>query len=62
MNRVKRRATYQRGTLGLEERSRGPDVWIYRYFEFEAGRKRRRKAIVGTEEQYPTRAAAERAC
>jgi integrase len=61
MNQAKRRATYQRGTLALEQRNRGPDVWVYRYFELEGGRKRRRKAIVGTQEQYPTRAAAERA-
>lgn len=61
MNRVKRRSKYQYGTLTLEKRSRGPDVWIYRFVEFEAGRKRRRKTIVGTQEQYPTRAAAERA-
>ena len=61
MNRVKRRSKYQYGTLTLEKRSRGPDVWVYRFVEFEAGRKRRRKTIVGTQEQYPTRAAAERA-
>ena len=61
MNRVKRRSKYQYGTLTQEKRSRGPDVWVYRFVEFEAGRKRRRKTIVGTQEQYPTRAAAERA-
>jgi hypothetical protein len=61
MNRVKRRSKYQYGTLTLEKRSRGPDVWVYRFVEFEAGRKPRRKTIVGTREQYPTRAAAERA-
>jgi hypothetical protein len=38
-----------------------PNVWVYRFVEFEAGRKRRRKTIVATQEQYPTRAAAERA-
>lgn len=61
MNQVKRRATYQYGTLVLETRSRGPNVWAYRYFELENGKKRRRKSIVGTEEEYPTRSAAERA-
>jgi hypothetical protein len=30
MNRVKRRSKYQYGTLTLEKRSRGPDVWVYR--------------------------------
>src|SRR3974390_2614931 len=62
MNRVKRRSKYQYGTLTLEKRFRGPDVWVYRFVEFEAGQKRRRKTIVGTQEQYPTRAAAERSC
>ena len=62
MNQKKRRATYQYGTLTLESRSRGPNVWTYRYFEIENGKKRRRKSIVGTQEQYPTRSMAERAC
>ncbi len=61
MNQAKRRLMYQYGTLVLEKRSRGPSVWIYRYFEFENGKKRRRKSIVGTQEEYPTRSAAERA-
>lgn len=62
MNQTKRRATYQYGTLALEPRRRGPDVWVYRYFEVEADRKRRRKTIVGTLERYPNLAAAERGC
>jgi integrase len=49
-------------SLMPEPRRRGPNVWTYRYFEFENGRKRRRKSIVGTLEQYPTRDAAQRAC
>ena len=62
MNQMKRRATYQYGTLTLEPRRRGPDVWVYRYCEVEAGRRRRRKTIVGTLERYPNQAAAERGC
>ena len=62
MTQMKRRSTYQFGTLVPEPRKRGPNVWTYRYFEFEDGKKRRRKTIVGTLEQYPTRVAAERAC
>jgi integrase len=58
---MKRRRAYQFGTLSLETRKRGPDVWIYRYFDFSNGKKRRPKTIVGTIEQYPTRIAAERA-
>jgi integrase len=59
---MKRRATYQHGTLTLEPRRRGPDVWVYRYSEVENGRRRRRKTIVGTLERYPNQSAAERAC
>jgi integrase len=62
MHQMKRRRAYQYGTLALETRKRGPDVWIYRHFDFANGRKRRPKIIVGTFEQYPTRVAAERAC
>jgi integrase len=58
---MKRRRAYQFGTLSLETRKRGPDVWIYRHFEFSNGRKRRLKTIIGTLEQHPTRVAAERA-
>jgi integrase len=62
MNRLKRRMQYQYGTLTLEARKRGPRVWTYRYFEYVNGQRRRRKTIVGTVEQYRTRAMAERAC
>src|SRR5690349_8545174 len=61
MHQMKRRRAYQYGTLALETRKRGPDVWIYRHFDFANGRKRRPKIIVGTFEQYPTRMAAEHA-
>lgn len=33
MNQMKRRRAYQYGTLALESRRRGPDVWVYRHFE-----------------------------
>jgi integrase len=62
MNQLKQRTKYQYGTLTLETRTRGPCVWTYRYFDWVDGRKRRRKAIVGSVEQYRTRALAERAC
>jgi integrase len=61
MNQLKRRTTHQYGTLTLESRTRGPSVWTYRYFDRANGRKRR-KVIVGTVEQYRTRAMAKRAC
>jgi len=62
MNRLKRRSTYQYGTLTQESRQRGPDLWVYRYFENVNGRKVRRKTMVGSVEEYQTRSAAERAC
>lgn len=62
MNQAKRRSTYQYGTLTQESRRRGSDVWVYRYFETINGKKSRRKRIVGTVQEYPTRTAAERAC
>jgi integrase len=61
MNQRTRRSTYQYGTLVLEKRNRGPNVWVYRYSEIENGKKRRRKSTVGTQEEYPNRSAAERA-
>src|SRR5215469_2819224 len=62
MNQSKRRSTYQYGTLMQESRRRGSDVWVYRYSQTINGKKSRRKRIVGTVQQYPTRAEAQRAC
>lgn len=62
MTHLKRRVTYQYGTLVPEPRRRGPDVWVYRFFENRKGKRVRRKAIVGTLEEIPLRAEAERAC
>lgn len=62
MNQMKRRQTYQYGTLALETRKRGPDVWVFRHIDLVKEGKCRRKTIVGTVEQYPSRPAAERAC
>jgi integrase len=62
MTQLKRRATYQYGTLVPEPRRRGPDIWVYRFFENRKGKRVRRKTVVGTLDKLPTRAAAERAC
>jgi integrase len=62
MNHLKRRTTYQYGTLVPESRKRGPAVWVYRFTENNNGKKSRRKVIVGTLEQFPKRADAKRAC
>ena len=59
MKQPRRRATYQYGTLSIETRSRGPNVWAYRCFERVNGKKLRREAIIGTLEQFPAQAVAE---
>ena len=62
MTQLKRRTTYQYGTLVPEPRRRGPDIWVYRFFENRNGRRVRRKVLVGTLDKLPKRADAERAC
>ena len=43
----------QRGSLIRKERSRGPDVWQFRWYEKEPGGKRvYRKRVIGTLEEY----------
>ncbi len=56
------RQTFQRGSLTIEERLSGPPVWIFRWRETgPEGKRVQRKAIVGTKQQYPTKAKAEQA-
>lgn len=53
---------YQHGSLTTEERSTGPDVWVYRWREDgPSGTRVKRKVIVGSTEVYKSRAAALRA-
>ena len=49
-----RRKRYQQGSLNLEERKRGPAVWVYRWWERVDGKPIRRKLHVGTLKQYRT--------
>lgn len=57
------RTRYQHGSLQLDKRTNGPDVWVYRWREYGPGGKvNRRGEMVGTIEQYPTKAEALRAC
>jgi integrase len=50
---------YQHGNLQLDKRRNGPDVWIYRWREYgPAGKVSRRGEMVGTVEEYPTKAKA----
>ena len=53
-----RRKRYQQGSLNLEERKRGPAVWVYRWGEKVDGKPIRRKLHVGTLKQYRTESAA----
>lgn len=57
-----RRTRCQLGSLNLEERKRGPDVWVIRWWEKDInGRAVRRKLQIGDADQYPTASAAESA-
>lgn len=48
--------------LQRERRNNGPDVWIFRWRELNPnGQKTNRKIVVGTVEQYPVQAAAQKA-
>ncbi len=54
-----RRTRYQYGSVEINKRVTGPDVWIYRWWEPTAnGRKKRRGLTVGTVEKYKTEAQA----
>ena len=56
------RIRYQHGCIAREVRKAGPDVWIFRWREFNAeGRKVNRKAVIGTIEQYRTETAVQKA-
>jgi integrase len=57
-----KRIRYQQGCVARERRSNGPDVWMFRWRELNPnGQKTNRKIVVGTVEQYPARAAAQKA-
>src|SRR5947199_4921184 len=54
------RTRYQEGSLKLEERKRGPAVWVYRWWETDInGKQVRRKEQIGTLEQYPNESKAQ---
>src|SRR5215469_8066646 len=59
---VFRRIRYQEGSLSLEERKRGPAVWVFRWWEKDVnGKPVRRKEQVGTLEDYPNESKAQAA-
>ena len=51
---------YQRGSLSLLKRKSQPDVWVYRYYADENGRRAYKKKIVGTVIEFPKRRDAEK--
>ena len=54
-----RRSRFQRGSLTIEERKSGPSVWVYRWREDGLrGTRVKRKHVVGTSKQFPSRASA----
>ena len=53
-----RRTRYQYGNVSREIRKLGPAVWVYRYYDHAGAR---RKALIGTVEEYPTKRAAMKA-
>ncbi len=49
------RVRYQRGYLRLGHRKTGPDCWEFLWWDIElTGQRVRRKAVIGTVQQYPT--------
>lgn len=56
------RTRYQEGSLSLEPRKRGPAVWVYRWWEKNTeGKPVRRKAQLGSLEEFPTESRAQAA-
>jgi integrase len=54
-----KRTRYQYGSVEIDKRITGPDVWLYRWWETTSdGRKTRRGFTVGTVEEYKTQAQA----
>jgi len=54
-----RRTRYQQGSVQREKRQKGPDIWVYRWYEVSSeGTSKYRKAIVGNVDTLPTETAA----
>jgi len=57
-----KRIRYQQGTLRLEERANGNRVWEYRWYETQIdGSRRRRSAMIGTIQEFPSESSAQKA-
>ena len=54
-----KRTRYQQGSLTIEKRKTGPDVWAYSWRESGPNNTRvQRKRIIGTKQEYPTKSSA----
>ena len=60
-DKLPRRNRYQFGNLELRKRTKGPDVWLFRYWDRENPSATRPSVTLGTVEDYPTQADARRA-
>jgi integrase len=56
------RTRFQQGSLQREVRRKGPEAWVFRWYELTAdGKRKRQYCVIGTVEQYPTESAAQAA-
>jgi hypothetical protein len=46
---------FQNGSLFKEKRKGKPDVWVYRYYSDDEGKRKYRKQVIGTVPQFPLR-------
>ncbi len=54
-----KRTRFQQGSIAIEKRKTGQDVWVYRWRETGSGGQRiKRKKVIGTKAQFPSRASA----
>lgn len=53
-----RRTRYQYGNVIREKRKRSADIWVYRFYDYSGAHK---KVLIGSVDQYPTKAAAMKA-
>ncbi len=56
------RTRFQQGSLQREPRRKGPEVWIFRWYEpTPDGKRKRQYRAIGTVDEYPTESAAQAA-
>ncbi len=60
-DKLPRRNRYQFGSLELRKRTKGPDVWLFRYWDRQNPSATRPSITLGTVEDYPSQTDARRA-